>query len=173
MLARVPADAAAERVAGDAHVRRGAVQGGKAELRRGGNDVPPLGARPHAADAPVDVELDALQRVGLDEDHVVHGAERLRVVAGALRRDLQAVRARVLDDRDDVLLVRRDCDELRLLYEGGVERLRGSVPTRIAGLDDGALETPLQGVARIGGDDGHDSLFLTRSRVVGCCLFVV
>ena len=36
---------------------------------------------------------DALEPVGLDQDHVVERAERLGVVAGALRRDPQAVLA--------------------------------------------------------------------------------
>ncbi len=162
-LAGVPADAAAQRVAGDAHVGRGAVERGEAELGGAGHDVPPLGAAAHAGAAAPHVDLDALQGVGLDEDDVVHRAERLGVVAGPLGRHLHAVRAGELDDGDDVLLVGRHGHELGLLGEGQVERLRGGVPAVAVGLDHSALEAPLQGLEGGGGlDHGHGYGLLGR-----------
>jgi hypothetical protein len=104
-LAGVPADAAAERVAGDAYVRRRAVQRGESEIRRLRDHVAPLRAGTDAGDAALDVELDALHRIGLDEDDVVQRAKRLGVVTRALGGDLHAVRAGELDDLDHVLLV--------------------------------------------------------------------
>jgi hypothetical protein len=91
-LARVPAEAAAERVAGDADVRGRPVQRGEAVLGRDRDDVAPLCAGAHPRDAALDVDLYALQRVGLDEDDVVQRAERLGVVTGALRGHLHALR---------------------------------------------------------------------------------
>jgi WD40 repeat protein len=60
VLARVPADAAAERVAGDADVRCRAVQRGEAECGGARHDVRPARAGADARDAPLDVDLDAL-----------------------------------------------------------------------------------------------------------------
>ena len=51
---------------------------------------------------------------------------------------------RVLDDRDDVVLVLRDGDERRLLGEREVERPRGVLPAGAAGLDHGAAHAALE-----------------------------
>ena len=62
VLAREPAHAAAERVAGDADVRRGAVQAGQAVGRQPRRDAVPLDAGADA-DAPgARVDADLLQR---------------------------------------------------------------------------------------------------------------
>jgi hypothetical protein len=139
-LAGVPADSPAERVAGDADVRRGAVQRGEAEIGCPRDDVGPSRARRDPGDPALDVDLDPLERVGLDQDLVVHLAQRLGVVPGALGRDLQAVGPRELDGRDHVGLVGGDDDERGLLDDGRVERLRRSVPSVPARLDHSALE---------------------------------
>ena len=68
VLARVPADAAAERVADDAHVRRGAVQRGEPELGGARHDVLPLRARARRARGGSRRRSDALQLVGLQQD---------------------------------------------------------------------------------------------------------
>ena len=61
VLAGQPAHAAAERVAGDADVRRGAVQDGEAVLGRGVDDVLPDRARADAGLLRLDVDLDVAQ----------------------------------------------------------------------------------------------------------------
>ena len=149
VLAGVPADAAAERVARDADVGRRAVQRGEAELRGARHDVLPLRPRADARDAPLDVDLDAAQLVGAEQDHVVHRAERLGVVAGPLRGDLQAVRRREADDLGDVPLVLGHGDRRGLLGEGEVERQRRGVPARA-----GRARSPLRGHV-VGGRGGR------------------
>ena len=89
VLAREPAHAAAERVAGDADVGRGAVQPGEAVGRQARGDAVPLdaGADAHAAGARIDADL--LQAADVDEEQVVHVAQRRLVVGRRLRRDAQ------------------------------------------------------------------------------------
>ena len=93
MLARVPADAAAERVAGDADVGGRAVQGGEARSAAAGSTTSlPAGAGADPGAARAGVDLDALHLGGLQEQGAVE-LERPRAVAGALRRDPEAVLA--------------------------------------------------------------------------------
>ena len=115
------------------------------EVGRRRDDVAPLRAGADASDPALRVDLDTLELVGLDEDHVVQCPERLGVVSGALGGDLHPVRAGEVDDLDHVLCVGRHGDERRLLDDGEVEGLRGGVPAVPTGLDHGALETRAQG----------------------------
>ncbi len=154
-LPGIPADAAAERVAGDADVRRRAVERGEAELGRPRHDLLPLGARPHPRDAPLGVDHDAAEAVGAQQDHVVHRPERLGVVARALRRDLQPVGGRVADDLGDVPLVLGHGHGSRLLGEGGVVGQGGSVPAGLAGLEHRAADASAEPVEGAGLDCGH------------------
>ena len=104
VLAGVPADAAAERVAGDADVGRRAVQRREAELggarrRRRSHFAPGADAR----DAALGVDLDAAQLVGLDAGSrrpARRAARRCgRSAAAATCRPSLAAKS---DDRDDV-----------------------------------------------------------------------
>ncbi len=91
VLARQPAHAAAERVAGDADVGRRAVQGDEAVLGRGVDDLFPDHARADARLLCLDVDLDVAQRVHANQDGIGEVTERSDAVTGALRRDAQAV----------------------------------------------------------------------------------
>ena len=104
--------------------------------------------------APVD--LDAAHGVGLDEDHVAQRAERLGVVAGALRRELDAALGGVRHEHLHVGRVDRERDQHRLLLERQVVGLAGGVPTGVARLDERAAELVAQvvGVDRAG-ERGH------------------
>ena len=94
VLAREPAHAAAERVAGDADVGRGAVQAREAVGRQARRDALPLDARADA-DAPgAGVDADLLERGDVQQQRVVQAAERALVVRGRLRARRAARRAR-------------------------------------------------------------------------------
>ena len=170
VLAAVPAEAAAERVADDADVRGGAVQRGDAEVGRARHDLLPLGAGAHAGGEALGVELDALELVGPQQDGVAEIAERRRVVAGALRGDLEAGLGRVAHDGGDVVGVQRRRDHGGALVDGGVEGLAREVPTLLAGADHGdAAKVPAQrpeaDVWLV--DRAHESLLELASDMVG------
>jgi hypothetical protein len=130
-----PAHAAAERVAGDADVGRGAVQTGETQLREPRADALPLDARADAHSAGAGVDRDLVEPGHVHEQASLLRAKRAGVVAGRLRRDPQPALARELDGRDDVALVRREDDGVGPLFEQRVERLAGGVPVAVAGGD--------------------------------------
>ena len=94
VLAAVPAEAAAEPVAGDRDVRRRAVQDGEAQLGRARDDLLPLDARADAGAEGDGVELDGVEPVGLEQDDVLErartGSALWPVRCGATRRPLAA-----------------------------------------------------------------------------------
>ena len=149
MLAGVPADAAAEGVAGDADVRGRAVQGGQAQRRGLGDDVAPAGAGADPRAARAGVDLDPVQARGLDQDRLLQGAERLGAVAAALRRHPQPVGGREADHGADVLGVVGDGDQRRPQVEAGVEGAALGVVAGVVGADRGAADQPPQG-GRVG-----------------------
>jgi hypothetical protein len=93
-MERVPADPAAEGVAGDADVGRGAVEGGWAVLGRRLGGVDPQGTALEPGDAAHRVDGDTRHRRGAHHDDVVEALRdrRSHVVAGALRGDVQVCR---------------------------------------------------------------------------------
>ena len=103
VLARQPADAAAEGVAHDAHVGRGAMQRGEAGALELGVDVHPARAGQGARPASLDVDLHADHRGRLDEDRVLERRVGAGVVPGGLRGHAQAVVAGVADGLLDVV----------------------------------------------------------------------
>jgi hypothetical protein len=161
VLARVPADAAAERVAGDSHVGRGAVQRCEAELGGLRDDVRPLRARAHAGGVRRRVELDTLERVGSQDDRVGGLAERAGVVPRALGCDTQAVLPGDLDDRDHLGLVLGERDQGGAEVVGEVEGAACLVVAAVGGGDDGAVDLGAEGAGGTGGrgerDRGHGS----------------
>ena len=103
-LARQPADAAAERVADDADVGRGAVERREPVPRTPRRRRPPTRAGADAgAPAPRRRSRRRACAEVLDQDRALERADGGGVVAGGLRRDAQAGGARGLDDRDDVV----------------------------------------------------------------------
>ena len=128
VLAREPAHAAAERVAGDPDVRRGAVQPGEPVGREPRGDAVPLDARadPDALRAGVDADL--LEPADVQQQRVLHVAERPLVVAGRLGRDAQPGAPGVVHGRGDVVGVGGERDRGRVLVAQQVERRAGLVP---------------------------------------------
>ena len=83
-------------------------------------------------------------------------------MARPLGRDLQAVLAGELHDRDDVLLVRGQCDQLGRLLDGEVVGLTGRVPAGLAGCEHRAahaISQPAQVVASLEGAHRGSSLW--------------
>jgi hypothetical protein len=93
-----PAQAAAERVADDPDVGRGARERGEPVLGRRAGDLGPEDAGAGAGAAARDVDLDLAQRGRLQQHGVLERRDRGRVVAGALRGDAQAALAGEVDD---------------------------------------------------------------------------
>jgi hypothetical protein len=144
VLAAEPADAAAERVAGHAHVTRGA--GERREAGRGGRvrDAAPAHARAHPGAALYEVDADLLEVVGSHEQRVLETLDRAGVVARGLRRDPQAVLGGVADGLGHVLGARHPHERCRLLIVGEVEGLPRAVPGVVAGRDDLAVDAGLE-----------------------------
>jgi hypothetical protein len=90
VAARQPAQPAAQRVAGHAHVGRGARQPGQARRRGRPADVQPHGARGRPGRPGRGVDLHPRQPRRLQQDGVLERGERGGVVPGGLRRHAQA-----------------------------------------------------------------------------------
>jgi hypothetical protein len=125
------------------------------ELRGPRHDRGPLGAGADARDATLGVDLDALEAIGLDEDHVLERAERLGVVAGALRRKPEPVRGCEPDQLHHVLLAGRKRRERRLLGNGEVVGLGGFVPAGVARRHEQSVEAAGPDIELAGGNYGH------------------
>ena len=171
-LAGVPADAAAERVADDADVGRGAVQGGEPVRRDGLDDVDPqrAGTDPGGARGRVDRHL--AHRGGADQHGVAQVAERTGVVTGALRGDPQTGGRGGADHLDDLVGVGRVGHRRRVLRDGDVPRHPSGVVPGVAGQVDGAAAEQAQTLGGGGGLGGHSWLLdgyavrcLDRSRL--------
>ena len=141
VLAAEPAEAAAQGIAGDADVGRGAGERGEPVLGGGLDGLDPDRAGADAGDARDGVDLDVLQPVHLHEhgvgQRVLHGG---RVVAGALRGHLQAAVTCEADDLDDVMRGGGDGDSGGPLVDREVPGRPGLVPVRVVGADDLSLD---------------------------------
>ena len=168
VLAPEPAHAAAERVAGHAHVTRGSRE--RCEPGRGGlvGHGAPTRAGAHAGAARADVDADLLEVVGTDEQRVLEAVDRPGVVAGGLGGDAQAVLCRVAH-RLGYVPGAGDADEgCRLLIVGEVEGLARRVPRIVAGHQDLALDAGLElGEAAALGNQHCVPLFVRYERVNG------
>ena len=130
VLAGQPAQAAAERVADDADVGRGAREREEAVRGRRLGDLEPERAGLDAGRLRRRVDLDAAQLLRGDEDGLLERGDRRRVVAGALRGELEAVAAGEGDERDDVVARRRERDVRGALVDGEVPGAAGERPSR-------------------------------------------
>ena len=168
VLAREPAHAAAERVAGHAHVTRGARErrepGGGGAVGHGR----PAHARAHAGAARGDVDADLLEVVGPDEQRVLEALDRPGVVPRGLGGDAQAVLGRVAH-RLGYVRGARDADHgCRLLVVGQVEGLARRVPRIVAGHQDLAVDAGLElGEAAALGDQHGVPSVVGHERVDG------
>ena len=133
VLAGQPADAAAERVADDADVVRGARQRGQAVLGSRADDLAPrhTGTDPHGLRGRLDPDVP--QPFGPDHQRpadaaVVGGG----VVAGALDADLEAVVAGEANRPGDVGRVGRDRDGGRVLVDCQVPGEASLVPAGVS-----------------------------------------
>ena len=165
VAAREPAEAAAEGVADDADVRRGAGEAREAVLGRGEGDLLPQHAGLGARGLGVRVDLEPAHAARADENRVVEALERAGEVAGALGRHAHAAAAGVVDDRDDVVgrLGEDDCGGP--LVGRQVPRLARSVPVGVAREDDLSVEQVAENA-----DAG--CLLCGRDRVAGHQLFL-
>src|SRR5581483_6416996 len=157
----------------DADVRRRAVQDDEPLLGGRLDDVRPDRAGLHADTASRSVDLDPAHALGLDEDRVFERTDRAGAVTGSLRRNPQAVDAREVDDRDDVVGRLDQGDGERALVDGEVPGAACLVPPRVVGDDQVAREAGAKGMdvdsARglgVDAQDGHLWLLSGRSR--GC-----
>jgi hypothetical protein len=140
VAAAEPAEPAAERVADDADVGRGARERREAGFGGGGRDVQPQRAGLDAGDAVRLVDLDRAHLAGLDEHRVVERTHRSSVVAGALHGDPQAVRVGELDERLHVGGAAGERDQRGTLVDREVPGLARRVPGVFTGQDDGPVE---------------------------------
>ena len=133
LASREPADAAAERVADDAGVGRGAVQRRKAVLAGRGHDVAPERARLGPRAARLGIDLDAGHAGGLEQQRAVERAERKRAVAGALQRDAHPGATGEVHGRLHVRRVLRVHDGGRMLVDGEVPGHARGIPAVVGG----------------------------------------
>ena len=138
-----PAQAAAEGVAGDADVRRGAGQKAEPVLLRGGAQVHRQDPGADPGGAPLRVDLDPAQALGLDHDRALERAHRHGAVAGPLAEQLEVVVAGEADHGGDVGGALDEGDRLRVRVGGQVPRLAGLVPVRVLGGRDPSVDAEL------------------------------
>jgi hypothetical protein len=156
-LAGVPAEAAAERVPHHADVGGGPVQRGQAVRRGRLDDVLPQDAGADAGGPPLGVDVHLVHRRGAQQDRLVQGPERARVVAGALRHDPQAELGGGEHQLADLVGARRVGDRGRALVHRHVPRHARLVVPGVAGQVDRASAQPAQRLQGGGGGrlDGH------------------
>jgi hypothetical protein len=140
VLAGEPRQAAADGVAHDADVRRGARQREQAVRRGRLGHLDPQRPGRDARDLRLDVDLDAAHALRGDQDRVLERRQGDAVVARALRGDLQAGAAGVGDDVDDVGGVDGEGDERGALVGQEGPGAAGEVVLGVAGQDDVAGE---------------------------------
>jgi hypothetical protein len=126
-----PADAAAEGVAHDADIGRRARERGETVLRGRVGDVAPQHARLDARPLRDGVDLDPAHSLGLEQHRMGERAERMRVVARALRRNAQAALTRPAHDSLDVFGRLGQCNRGGLLVDGEVPGEPRLVPIRV------------------------------------------
>ena len=153
VLARQPAHAAAEGVARDAHVTRGAGQRGEPGRGGGVGHGAPADSGTHTRTARADVDADLLKVVRPDEQRVLEALDRAGVVSRGLRGDAQAVLGRVAHGLGYVVGARHAHEGCRLLVVGQVEGLARRVPGIVAGQHDLSIDAGLElGVTAALGD---------------------
>ena len=135
MLAREPADAAAERVADDADVRRRAVQRGETVLGGRHDHVLPQRAGLDPGAPVVGVDLDPRISRMFSRSVPSSGPCDGGAVPGALDDDLQVALGGVVDGRDDLLDRGRQRDDGGPQVGGEVPGLPGVVPAGVVGED--------------------------------------
>ena len=133
VAAAEPPHAAAQRVAGDADVGRGAVQRHQPVGGGRGHDVLPEGARLDVRGARHGVDAHLRHGARAHQDHVGEVAERSGVVAGPLGGHAQPERAGEGGDLADVAGVGRQGDRGRALVDGDVPGHPGGVVAAVAG----------------------------------------
>ena len=129
------------------------MQPGQAVGRQARRDAVPLdaGADAHAAGARIDADL--LQATDVDEEQIVHVAQRRLVVGRRLRRDAQPEALRERDGVGDLAGVGRERDRGGPLVDEQVERRARLVVARVVGEHDGAGERV--GEVGVGGSGEH------------------
>ena len=145
VLAGEPGEAAAERVADDADVGRGAGERGEAVLGGRLDDLDPDHARLGARDPRVRVDRDAAHPLGLEQDRVRRGrpARRRRGRCPAARREGRSARAKA------TTAATSSADSGSATAAGRwstreVPGLASLVPVVVAGADDVAVEPVAQ-----------------------------
>ena len=161
-LAGVPADAAAEAVAGDADVGRAAVQRRETVVGGGLGRVDPQRTTLDAGNSPGRVDGDLAHPLGAQHDDVLQalGDERAGVVARRLGSDAQAGVGRGAHDLLHVRDGRRQRDGGRPLVDGHVPRQAGGLVGRVTGKVHRAVAESGKARGRPGGVgevDGHAS----------------
>jgi hypothetical protein len=140
VLAGQPTHAAAQRVAGDPDVGRGAVQAGEPVGGEPRRDPLPLDARADPDLPGPGVDADFLQPADVQQQRAVKVAERILVVAGRLRSHAHPRTAGVGHGRGHIGRVDGKRNRLGMLVDEEVEARAGLVPVGIAGEHDGAGE---------------------------------
>jgi hypothetical protein len=144
VLAAKPANPAAERIAGDADVARGARQRRQPGLGGGICHGGPADAGAHAGTARRDVDPDLLERVGPEQERVLEALDRAGVVARPLRGDPQAALCGIADRLGYVVGTGHAHERCRPLVVGEVEGLAGGVPGLVALGEDLAVDAGLE-----------------------------
>ena len=157
-----PGDAAAQRVADDADVGRGAVQSGQAQVRQPRRHGSPLdaGADPHPPCRHVDPHAGQTRRV--DDHGAGERPQRAGIVPRGLSGEPEAAVAGVAHGGGDLPLVTRQRDRLGPLVVENVEGLADGVPVGVAGHDD-----ELEDVDRGGVFGGQHVWLLVRGWAMG------
>ena len=154
--ARQPADAAAERVADEPDVGRGARQRGEAELGGGRRQVGAQRTGLDAGAAALEVDLDAAHQARVEQDRLVDaGAGRALwpVPCGATRRPSWRAKRTTAAMSS---AVRGSATKTRALVGHQVPRHAGVVVAGVAGSMEVAGELRAEGVQRDGGTSGGD-----------------
>jgi hypothetical protein len=140
VLAAEPADAAAQRQAGDAGLRHHAERRRQAELLRRAIELAERDPRLGAGHAGLRIDRNALHRRQVDDNRVVRERVARHAVAAAADRDPEAVFAGEGDCRDDVRGRRAAHDHRRLLVDHPVPESARLLVAVVAARDDNAGE---------------------------------
>ena len=151
VLAREPRDAAAEGEADHAHVAVAAAEPDQAGAVELGHQCAPLDAGTHGDGAAGEVELDALERAGAQQQRAVEGGAG--GVTGGLCRHRHAVLGAPADGGHDVVGVRDVQHRGRALRHVDDPRRAVGVVGGVVGRDEAADDGAAQGVP-VGADGG-------------------
>jgi hypothetical protein len=164
VLAREPADAAAEREPGDAGVRDLAAGHGETVLLRRAVDVAPQRTCLRARRLPLGVDPDLAHAREVEDEAAVDRRVAGRGVATAADRQLDARLACKADDRDHVERALHARDRRRAAVDHPVPHAACLVVGRVAGPDQLALELRSQLIEGAGGlHRGHLDSFRLSS----------